>query len=48
MSATLLEVTRSLTEDLERFQQAILEEIEYPPRNVRVYAQTHLSITCKP
>lgn len=34
MSATLLEVTRSLHEDLERFQQAIIDEIEYPPRNV--------------
>ena len=34
MGASLLEVTRSLHEDMERFQQAILEELEYQPRSV--------------
>lgn len=34
MVATLLELARSTHEDIERFQQAILEELDYQPKNV--------------
>ncbi len=36
MSTTLLELTRSLHEDIERFQQGIRDELDYQPRNVRI------------
>jgi len=42
MSATLLELTRSLHEDVERFQQGIRDELDYQPRNFRENIfQTH-------
>jgi splicing factor 3A subunit 3 len=35
MVATLLELARSTHEDIERFQQAILEELDYQPKNFK-------------